>query len=252
MVLNVDETKREVTVSHREIPGVMPRMVMPFPVAPAEDLRRLHPGSRVRFQLRTTRRASSARHFELERVPPGPDDPPLPTLLSEAIPFGQPLPSLALQNQRSETVNLADLRGKVIAIQFLYTRCPLPEVCPRLAASFAQLQRRFAAEMGQSLVLVSITLDPQYDTPAVLAGYARRWRASLPGWQFLTGSQEEVGRAARALGLVYWAEEGVISHTSRTVIIDRQGNLAAAVEGASFDMRQLGDLIADQLRRDAS
>jgi protein SCO1/2 len=132
----------------------------------------------------------------------------------------------------------------VVAVNFIYTRCPLPDVCPRLSASFATLQKRFADRLGRDLVLLSVTVDPDYDTPAVLAEYARRWGADDRGWRFLTG---DVARVAAQLGEVYWADEGTIGHNSVTSIVGRDGRLAAAVDGSSWRVDQLASLIAHEL-----
>ena len=124
----------------------------------------------------------------------------------------------------------------------------MPEVCPRLAASFATLQRKFPDALGRDLMLVSITIDPQWDTPPVLADYAKLWRARDDGWRFLTGAPEAVKRAATAWGLVYWPEEGAIAHTSRTAIIGRDGRLLAMVEGSSYRTDQLTNLVRHYLQ----
>ena len=135
---------------------------------------------------------------------------------------------------------LASAKGKMVAINFIYTRCPLPEVCPRLAAQFARLQKRFA---GSEVVLLSVTLDPQYDTVPVLDEYAKRWRADGQTWRMLTGDLAEVAAVAARFGMVYWPEQGLLTHTSMTGVIDRQGQLRAIVEGSSYQAQQLGDLI---------
>jgi len=141
---------------------------------------------------------------------------------------------------------LADLRGKIVALNFLYTRCPMPEVCPRLAASFATLQRSFADR--NDLTLISITIDPQWDTPEVLASYAKLWRAREENWRFLTGSPDAVKGVATSWGLLYWPEEGAIVHTSRTAIIGRDGKLVAMVEGSSYRTDQLVNLVRHYLQ----
>jgi protein SCO1/2 len=95
--------------------------------------------------------------------------------------------------------------------------------------------------------LASITLDPQYDTPPVLAEYGRRYGADPAVWRFLTGTPEQVRAIASWFGLVYWPEEGSIAHTSVTAVIGREGKLAAAVSGSSATVRQLADLVERQL-----
>src|SRR5262249_51220814 len=153
--------------------------------------------------------------------------------------IGAGVPDFELIDQSGAPLRLRDLDGKIVAVDFIYTRCPLPDVCPRLSANFAQLQRRFAGRMGTDLVLLSITIDPQYDTPEVLAKYAKIWGAKLAGWRFLTGSAEEVQRVAARLGMTYWPEEGLLTHTSQTAVIGRDRTLRAIVEGSSYTAGQL-------------
>jgi protein SCO1/2 len=119
-------------------------------------------------------------------------------------------------------------------------------VCPRLSAGFARLQKRFAAG---DLVLLSVTLDPQYDTPDVLALYAKIWRADPARWHFLTGDLAEVQRVAARAGIIYWPEEGLLTHTSETALIGRDGKLVALIEGSGYSAGQLGDLIALELEK---
>ena len=109
------------------------------------------------------------------------------------------------------------------------------------------LQRRFRLQMGKELVLVSITIDPRFDTPDVLQEYAVRWGARPVGWRFLTGPDSEIQRVAGYFGLVYWPDEGSLGHNSTTSIIGPDGRLTAIVEGSSFRVDQLGDLIAREL-----
>jgi len=150
------------------------------------------------------------------------------------------MPDFTLTDQAGRAVKLSDFRGQFVAVDFIYTRCPMPDVCPRLSANFARLQKRFAGK----IILLSISLDPEYDTPAVLSEYAQRWRADSGMWRFLTGPVDDVRRVSGRFGVVYWAEEGAITHTSSTAIVDREGRLRAVVEGSSFTSQRLIDLVA--------
>ena len=132
----------------------------------------------------------------------------------EQLKIGDPLPDFRLTDQPGQIVTGADLAGKVLAINFIYTRCPLPDICPRLSANFAALQQRFAPALGKDLMLLSVTVDPEYDSAEVLAQYAKRWGASYQGWRFLTG---DVASLAAQLGEVYWSDEGSIGHNSMTI-----------------------------------
>jgi len=238
IVVAVDPATRTMLVSHRAIAHYMPAMLMPFRAENAAELAALHPGARVLFDLSVTKDQALARHIRLSGAP----DAGLPAP-KEKLAIGAALPDFELTGQNGGAVRAADLRGKVVAIDFIYTRCPLPDVCPRLSANFAFLQRQFRGQVGADLALLSVTVDPDFDTPAVLAEYARRW-AAAPGWLFLTGN---VAPLASALGEIYWADEGSIGHNSTTSIFGRDGRLAAQVEGSNYRPDQLAHLIARQL-----
>jgi len=252
MVLSVSPADRTVIVSHRDIPGSMPAMSMPFHVRKPGELTGLHPGTQIEFDL-VTRKSGS--HIErLRRVgagaviedqgdrialPPNPD----------RVAIGEAMPDFTLTDQLGHPVRLSDFRNRVVAVDFIYTRCPLPDVCPRLSANFARVQTRFREKMPKDLLLLSITIDPHYDTSEVLLKYAKIWNARPEGWRFLTGPDAEIEIVARRFGMNYWPEEGLITHTSQTGIIGRNGRLAATVDGSSFAPVQLGDLIERELEK---
>lgn len=158
-----------------------------------------------------------------------------------ALQIGLKCPDFSLVDQGGKTVHLADFSGKVIVIDFIYTRCPLPDVCPRLSANFASVSKKLR---GHGVEFLSITIDPQFDTPAVLAEYARRWQADGESWKFLTGAAEQIQEVAGLFGLVYWPEEGSITHTVATAVIRRDGTLAAKIDGAGYRPDELRALIA--------
>ncbi|HUQ95419.1 MAG TPA: SCO family protein [Bryobacteraceae bacterium] len=247
LVIEVHPEARTMVVSHQEIAGVMPAMTMPVRVSNARELRGIQPGAMIEFHLdngvaRRLRVRQAANEIEQEgrRIAlPRP---------REKVALGAGIPDFELTDQQGRTVKLSRLGSSVVAVQFLYTRCPMPEVCPRLAATFARLQQRFATR--HDLMLLSITLDPVYDTPEILSRYATTWRANYVSWRFLTGSEAQIRTAAGHFGVVYWPEEGVITHTSTIGIVGRGGRLASVVEGLSFTARQLGDLIEHELERE--
>ncbi len=234
LVVSVGPSGNEFTVSHQAVPGVMPAMVMPLKLARP---RALKPGDRITFDLKKGL-ARNVKVFDARTEGVTGFRFPVP---QEMLRPGQRVPDFSLNDQLGQPVRLEDFRGKVVLVNFIYTRCPLPEVCPRLTAAFAALARRFT---GSDLIFLSITLDPAFDTPSVLAEYARRSGARGDRWRFLTGDTTPV---ARQFGLVHWAEEGVIVHTSSTAVIDREGRLAAIVEGSSFRLEQLADLVKQKL-----
>ena len=241
VVVATDIAAHTMLVAHRPIAGYMGAMVMPFRVQESNDLNGLNPGARITFELVVEKDHSLARKVRKAgggdvEIPPPP----------ERLNVGDRLADFELNDQQGRRVRLEDFQGRVIAVNFIYTRCPLPDVCPRLSANFAALARRFERELGRDLALLSVTVDPEYDTPVVLAEYAARWRAGSSGWYFLTG---DVKRLAAQLGEVYWAEEGSIGHNSVTSVISRDGRLAARVPGAGYRVDQLQALIAHELEK---
>jgi protein SCO1/2 len=241
LVLAVDPAARTVTVSHREIPGYMPAMAMPFRAAPGERLDRIRSGSRVQFEW-TGSLARQIRILETNTI-----DGVMLEAPPDALPIGAVMTDFALVDEQGRSTRLSDFAGKLVALNFIYTRCPLPEVCPRLSASFAALQRRFSGEIPARLVLLSVTLDPIYDTPEVLARYAGSLRARSDGWRFLTGDKQAIDQVSGHFGLIHWPEEGLIVHTSMTGLIGPDRRLLAVVEGSSFRLEQLADLVRHHL-----
>ena len=107
-----------------------------------------------------------------------------------------------LIDQKSRADSSLDLRGKVVAINFIYTSCPLPNFCLRIANNFGVLQKRLKARLGRDLVLLTVTFDPVHDTPAVLARYASQWDADPATWHFLTGPSNDVQRVCQLLAWI--------------------------------------------------
>ena len=236
IVLAVNRAAGEVTISHREIPGYMPAMAMPFRAANPADLVPLAPGARVNFDLNVQRSGTRIRKVRVDSGPP-PDFPmPKP---EHPIVIGQEVPDFDLVDEQGRPAHLTDFRGKLTAIDFIYTRCPLPDVCPRLSANFALLQKTF----GSRIVLISITIDPDHDTPDVLREYASRWHADPKLWHFLTGPPDAIRGVGGNFGLIYFAEEGAITHTSATALISPDGRLVARIEGSGHTVKQLIDLV---------
>jgi protein SCO1/2 len=260
MVLAVDRTRNTVTVSHDAIPGLMPAMTMPFDVRRTTDLDGLVPGAAVEFTLVVDRNTSYADRIRVVRYASVEPDPLtasrlklLGQIVSGAAPAkplaaGDQVPDFTLTDQQRQQVRLADLRGKVVAINFIYTRCALPNFCLRIANNFAVLQKRFKSRLGRDLVLLTVTFDPVHDTPEALAQYAGRLGADPANWRFLTGPVPDVQRVCRLFGVDAFPDEGLMNHSLHTAVIDRRGTLVANIEGNSFTAAQLSDLVETALR----
>jgi protein SCO1/2 len=249
LVLRVDKPGAIVTISHDAFPGFMDAMAMPFDLKGSARAAKLTPGDRVTFRLAMKGGRSWVDRVSVVSAAPVDaglqNTPAMPVL----VPVGTAMPDFELTDQEGQSVALSALRGKVVAVTFIYSRCPLPDYCPRMVENFKALRDRFAPRMNRDLVLLTISFDPRYDTPEVLTRYAASQRAGGPGWHFLTGDPAKIERVCNAFGIQYWAEEGLITHSLQTAVVDRGGRLAATVEGKDFTPAQLGDLVGAVLDR---
>ena len=238
LVLRVDVAARRFFVSHDRVEGLMEAMTMPFEVRDAGQLRGVVPGAVVDFVLVLTKDAGYVASIKVQRDERA-EPPP--------VAIGQPVPDFTLRDSAGQRVKLSSFAGKVVAMTFISTRCVLPEFCLRMANTFAVLQRRFSTVLGRDAQLLTVTFDPQRDTPEVLAAYAAQWKADPRGWQFLTGSVDEVRRVCGLFGMDALPDDGLLSHRIRTAIVGRDGRLVANVEGNRFTPEQLGDLLRSTL-----
>ena len=227
VVRAVRTEERQVTIEHSDIPGLMPAMTMSFDVADAALLAGIAPGQFVEFRI-----AREGDRFEIVALEaPGADpdaagaagvsgggDDPLAVA-------GEPAPDFALIAQDARPLSLAALRGKVVLLDFVYTRCPGP--CPILTGIHEDVRDGLSEVDRAAVQLVSITLDPEHDTPAVLRAWASARRIETQGWSFATGPAADVDAVVRAYGVGSVRQpNGEIEHTVATFLIDRDGNIA--------------------------
>jgi protein SCO1 len=146
-------------------------------------------------------------------------------------------PDFALTSQDGAEVTLGSLRGKVVAVAFIYASCP--DVCPMLTDKMARVQDELGADFGAKVAFLSITTDPEHDTPEVLKEYAEAFDAELAGWSFLTGEPAAVRDVAHRYGVaMVKAADGQVDHTLLTTLIDRQGTMRVQYLGYRFDEKE--------------
>jgi len=234
-VVAVDSGSREITVAHQDIPGLMPGMTMPFPIARDQDwvFGKIGPGDHIHATLVMT------DHAELQDISftQGSDTGSDGTSNLRIPEIGDDVPDFTLVNQFGKTIHLDQFRGKPLLLTFIYTRCPVPDFCLLMSNNFSavlkELQKNPAVVAKAQLL--SISIDPNYDTPIVLQSYGKRYVGDVdPGfhhWQFASGSPEEVRKAADFFGLSYNEKQGQIVHTLQTVVIGADGKIAKVYTG---------------------
>lgn len=159
----------------------------------------------------------------------------------DSLPQIRPAPAFRFLTQDGIRLSLSHLRGKIVVVTFIYTSCA--DTCPLLTAKMAGLQNTLGADFGPKVFFVSLTVDAERDTPAVLKRYAQAHGANLAGWAFLTGPPAAIRDVARRYGLYHTKHaRGDVDHTFLTSLVDQRGTLRVQYMGVRFD--------PDELRRD--
>ena len=240
-VLAVDRARQEITIKHGDVQGFMPGMTMPFHVKEPGLLDCCQPGDLVTASLivqDSTGYLSAIQrtgHAALTEAPPPRTD---------FLQTGEIVPDVALLDETGTPRHLSDWRGKVLAVTFTYTRCPLPDFCPRMDHHFKNVQTSALADNGlrDRIALLSITFDPAFDTPAVLAAHARQVGADARVWHFGTGQQKDIDAFAARLGVLIVREPSNpsdITHNLRTAVIDSGGRLQTVLNGTDWEPSDL-------------
>jgi protein SCO1/2 len=199
-------------------------------VKSARDLAGLRRGDQVAFQLHVTETNSWVSDIARTGAVPLPP-PAKPKLAAAPRDAANPSDRAWLEykftNELGQAVSLSDFRGQALAITFFYTRCPLPDYCPRLSRNFQVASQKLAALPGLpgNWHFLSISFDPQFDSPAMLKAYGQTYAYDPAHWSFLTGPTDKIAEVARRAGISYQSNDGVINHNFRTLIVDAAGHL---------------------------
>ncbi len=162
-----------------------------------------------------------------------------------------PAPDFTLTTQDGTAFSMADLRGKVVALNFVFTRCA--EVCPIATHKMVGIQQELGERFGRDVFFVSVTVDPEHDTPEVLADYADTLGSDPSGWAFLTGSPAAIRDVARSYGVFHDRRPGgEVEHNLLTSLVDREGTLRVQYLGERFDPRELLHDLHDLMAEGAS
>lgn len=239
VIESVDSTRPSVTVVHESVPGFMDAMTMAFPV---HDDPQVFAILRAGDKIEATLVVDGDRYW-LEKIVtrgfvPTPDPGvasasrpagPVTPAPNRAVGVGDVFPDFELTDQTGHTVRLSQFRGEPVAVTFLYTRCPIATACPLTTAKFSKLDAMLAErKFGE---LLTVTVDPEHDTPKVLAEYAKKAGADPKRWKFLTGDPKAVAEVASRFGILYYPEHGQIVHGQGVAVIDPKGRVATAYFG---------------------
>jgi protein SCO1/2 len=250
-VVAVDKTERTATIQHEDIPGYMPGMTMPFKIKNDADLQLMKPGDEVTATLVVD---DLAAWLEITSIAEG-GSPLTPTAAVPGEPKpGDEIPDFQLINQDAKRIHLSEYKGKALALTFVYTRCPQPDQCTLMSNNFAAIEKQLQADRAayDKTHLLTISFDPDYDTPKVMRSYGashteRYTDETFQHWEFATGSADEVKGIAQFFGLRYYVDkesgEEQVIHSLRTAVISPEGKLVKLYRGNEWKPEQIvGDL----------
>ena len=244
-VVSVEKEKSLVTISHEDVQGFMPAMTMPFTVPSESDLQILAPDDHVTATLVVDGGHSWLEDLIIMRQSGNPSTMPAAIMAKE----GDEVPNYTLRNQDDREISIHNYRGKALLLTFIYTRCPIPEYCTLMSNNFAQIERELGRdpELYGKTHLLSVSIDPAYDTPKVLRSYGaahteRYQNETFAHWEFAAGTANQVKDIATYFGLTYFPEKDQIIHGLRTVIVNPDGKVAKIYTGNDW---KPGEVVED-------
>jgi protein SCO1/2 len=238
VIKGVQPDQHQLIIAHEDIPKLMDAMTMPFNVKDASIFTNVALGRNITFQLHLTETESWVDHIEQLDVSQSPAG-SLPALSTNGIHAeakansaergrsNNPLRDFKFTNELGQPVSLSDFRGQAIALTFFFTRCPIPEFCPRLSRNFQEAQRKLEALQNApgNWHLLSVTFDPERDTPEVLKAYGASYQYDPAHWSFITGPKDKIAELARLCDVNFELDNGFFNHNFRTLIIDASNHL---------------------------
>jgi protein SCO1/2 len=256
IIREVPEGGTTLVIRHEAIPAFMPKMTMEFNVRNTNELRGLRPGDAIVFHVKASQEESWIEGLRKigtnELANPLPADPPSAALLRVGqLKPGDLLPDAELLGEDGHSVKLSDFQGQALAFTFIFTRCPLPDFCPRMNLNFSRarelLQRRDDGPTNWQLL--SISFDPGFDKPGVLSRYAHSYRGNQSDrWVFASAPSEVLANMGSELDFRYTTAGGTFMHNLRTVVLDPQRRIYRQFDGNKWTADQLALAITEAAR----
>ena len=243
-IVGIDRRGHQLVIRHEDIPNFMKGMTMPFVVKDDKILDRVQVGQRIKATLAVTGTTSWLEDVQVTAPAPADTSPPKSEM---QIPSeGQPVPDFVFTNQDGQRIHLAQYKGKALLLTFIYTRCPLPDYCPRMTHNFVEIEKALKQDPAayDRIHLLSISFDPEFDTPKVLRQHALAV-TSLPAselfrhWEFAVPNAKDVDTVAHFFALSQWKEDGQIVHSLSTAVVDRDGKIYRWYHGNSWTTEEV-------------
>ena len=230
VVQEVKAPDKEVVIKHEEIPNYMPAMTMTFEVKNANELSGISSNDVVSFRMIVTDDDGWIENLTKVGVSTNANADLIRSrtrIVREVEPLavGDKMPNYPFTNSLGEKVELKDFAGQAYAFSFIFTRCPFPTFCPRMNNNFEAAYKQLIAmpNAPTNWHLLSISFDPEFDTPQRLREYSATYNPDPKKWSWVTGAMIEIDAITEQLGLVFTFENNTYNHTLRTAVVDKNG-----------------------------
>jgi protein SCO1/2 len=247
VVIELHPEEKSIRIKHEEIPGYMAAMTMSFDVRDTNELVGLEAGDTVTFRMTVTDIdgwIDQIKKLNIPRMNTLPTSGPFRFVRDvEPLNIGDLLPEYHFTNQFGQPVSLSEFRGQALGITFIFTRCPYPTFCPLMANNFEKVQQQLLANPNAptNWHLMTISFDPEWDTPPRLKAFAERYHYDPRHWSFLTGTLIDITAITEQFGQQFWHEgpDQSISHNLRTVVVDARGRVQAIIRENKWKPEEL-------------
>ena len=240
-VVAVDGARESIEIDHEVVPGLMEAMTMSFTLRDRDALQAVARGDQIQATLVVDDGGFWLENPVITKGLTQTGDRVDPSVAREPQ-EGDEVPDFALVNQDGQRRRLRQYRGRALLLTFIYTRCPQAEFGPLMSSNFAEINRALEkdATLRGGAHLLSVTIDPAYDTPKVLRSYGaahteKYGDETFEQWEFATGDAEEIKRMANFFGLTYNAEKDQIVHSLRTILIGADGRVSKVYRGGEWE-----------------
>jgi protein SCO1/2 len=233
-IVSVDAAKGSVELNHDAVPGFMGAMTMRYRLKDATVVRELHPGDQITAKLQVRKVGDDFDDAMLDEIvvtaQARPDYKPM---VQYHVPMaGDAVPDFKLVNENGKTIHLAQFKGRVVLLTFIYTRCPLEDYCPRMNKNFAQIDKALAADPAiyRQTHLLSVSFDPKFDTPTILKSYGGIYTGgdsrAFAHWDFAAPDESELQAMEQFFDVgVTPGEAGTLNHSLSTALIGKDGKV---------------------------
>lgn len=248
-VVRIEPSQKRISIAHEEIPDYMMAMTMSFKVKDSTLLAEIAVGDSVRATLAVSRSESWLETiYVIGKGTLAPDKLADDIRIARLFQKGALLPDFEFTDQDNKSVRLKSLRGKVVAMTFIYTRCPLPDYCIRMSNYFARVERALKknSAMAGKWHLLTITFDTKHDTPEILRKYGKNYHANFADWSFVTGAEQTIRKLTDGFDMIIQTSEGgLIDHNLMTALLDTKGNLVETFDSNQWNPEDVAKRIRE-------